>query len=676
MKKLLLLVLLAPLFFASCSDDASEPVPQGYGALSLLPSVDPTINASNSTRGETQPLTDLSGYTLTLGGQESKVIDPIPAGGTIGELVPGNYSAVLGNYPTPYSPAFSDPRYSGKVENIKIESGKTATAAFTLTQANAGLRFIYDGSLETHGLGNIVPQLAQGGVTLEYKADKREATGYFAPGTVTLRIMNGDAPVKINRESDSRDYTVAAKDLLTITLKIDTNEGSMAVVAEIDLEVNNRTDEVMLEKPSGPIESTAITVAGMGGQTLTVSFTDDTMATVTLDASGKGSFEGPEGGVIKSIRKGSGDEIPIGRKVGENVEFATDGNALILRPAVTHDGSSFRPVGIVGELMLANSNLSEKFLQEADLDLMDATWTPLGAKTAPFTGIYDGGGKSISNINIPLGTPYSGLFAANSGTLRNIVMASGTVVGQYVGSICGYNKGTIDRCVNEGVTVSLYGATARAGGIAGHNHNMNAKITNCHNKGLVTGIGTEVSAGGICGLSEDDCFITACRNDGKIDVEGGSSQIVMAAGICGDNWWVNGAAASRITACYNTGKVSAKEGYAAGVVGYNWWGEVVACYNTGEIVGEGKFAGGICVQNDSGSIYRSFWSGYHGKAIAQGTDSGYFYFDDGTAAPEEVGTAWPGDFTSYPDWALKADGGYWKSHGEKGAQSYPLLWWE
>ena len=173
-------------------------------------------------------------------------------------------------------------------------------------------------------------------------------------------------------------------------------------------------------------------------------------------------------------------------------------------------------------------------------------WTPIGnATTTPFSGTFDGNGKtitfslSVSGIeSTDPAKPY-GLFGANSGTIQNLGVAGsvtiasgynvyfGSIAGYnlaggvitdcfsscnvsltidgynlnpYVGGIVGQNEGTLENSYAVGDVIVTVPGSAYAGGIVGYNHNT---IFNCYAAGNVTvtneslvGIGT---AGGIAG---------------------------------------------------------------------------------------------------------------------------------------------------------------------------------
>lgn len=119
-------------------------------------------------------------------------------------------------------------------------------------------------------------------------------------------------------------------------------------------------------------------------------------------------------------------------------------------------------------------------------------WTPIGTVEHPFTGTFDGDGKTVKGLKISGGEPKDnqGFFGVNAGTIENLII-EGSVTGKdNVGGIAGKNTdtGMIKNCTLD-VTVT---GRNDVGGIAGKNDGI---ITGCTNKGSVTGSGSSGSGG-------------------------------------------------------------------------------------------------------------------------------------------------------------------------------------
>jgi hypothetical protein len=177
-------------------------------------------------------------------------------------------------------------------------------------------------------------------------------------------------------------------------------------------------------------------------------------------------------------------------------------------------------------------------------------WTPIGGSYnngyRPFSGAFNGDGKTISNLTINRTSNDIGLFGP---------IASGTV----------QNLGIVNASISGGELV---------GGIAGVVQD-NSSITNCYSTGSVSGGG---SSGGIAGGVGSNSTITNCYSTGAVS---------------GSNYYVGGIAGyvdnSSITNCYSTGSVS---GYVVGgIAGHVYRSSITNCYSTGAVSGD--YVGGI-----------------------------------------------------------------------------------
>ena len=204
--------------------------------------------------------------------------------------------------------------------------------------------------------------------------------------------------------------------------------------------------------------------------------------------------------------------IPVFGAVAQNI-IPGGGNNLNFSVVVKSTGNSgsitstpvpvFRT--ILEDLHLKLENFSDGLIgnhilgNNIDLSALGDPLTPIGNETNPFTGIFDGGGFTISGQTIEAADGVtSGLFGiiGPGGIVRNLglmdVDISGS--GQDVGGIAGVNWGTIQDCF---VTGSISG-TANVGGIAGRNHGL---VKNCYSTAAVSTINGFV--GGIVGIHEE-----------------------------------------------------------------------------------------------------------------------------------------------------------------------------
>ncbi|GHU92025.1 hypothetical protein FACS1894155_12170 [Bacteroidia bacterium] len=222
-------------------------------------------------------------------------------------------------------------------------------------------------------------------------------------------------------------------------------------------------------------------------------------------------------------------EYLIGRDGAEQIvlRLANNGN-LLFRPAV--DG--YIPVGSYAEFRLIDANGTTRggtYKQEADLDLMGVSWTPIHASQfgTGFTGTFDGSGFAINNLLV--NSRYAGLFGFSAGTIKNVHIASGSVTGE-----------------------------DQAGGVAAGNNGGTGTVIACSNAATVTSTRPDASIGGVVGVNVGT--IIASYNTGAVIATGRNS---YAGGVAG--YYAGGT----ITANYNTGTVTASGSgsYAGGVLG-------------------------------------------------------------------------------------------------------------
>ena len=155
----------------------------------------------------------------------------------------------------------------------------------------------------------------------------------------------------------------------------------------------------------------------------------------------------------------------------------------------------------------------------ANIDLNNEPWTPIGNYTEGnqiyYEGTFDGGGHTISGLNVTGEFVYAGLF----GTVKDGTIKSLTVAGKVspsnsqciVGGIVGYaSNAVIKNCSNH---CSVTGrATSIIGGIAGFN--ISGAIIDCYNVGTISGINYAEAIGGIVGSNSGT--ISNCYNVGTV----------------------------------------------------------------------------------------------------------------------------------------------------------------
>jgi len=174
-------------------------------------------------------------------------------------------------------------------------------------------------------------------------------------------------------------------------------------------------------------------------------------------------------------------------------------------------------------------------------------WTPIGTKTVPFAGIFDGQGYTISGVYCADESSEKGLFLATapSSVIKNLRFVNSYIATTKVATsakrtagIAAYGEGLFDsiycNVLVENNTVVTGGIVADMQGLGG-----NLEIKNCWFAGTLKSANTskkDVSLGGIIGWARncEKATITDCLFTGTIDygTEKGTSN-VYAAGIVG-----------------------------------------------------------------------------------------------------------------------------------------------
>ncbi len=88
----------------------------------------------------------------------------------------------------------------------------------------------------------------------------------------------------------------------------------------------------------------------------------------------------------------------------------------------------------------------------ADLDLADIPWIPIGTIEVPFNGTFDGGGHTISNLNVQI----DGAMTGNVAGFFGVIGSSGIVKDLHIGeSHIGDHEGLIFIDESDGSTCYL-----------------------------------------------------------------------------------------------------------------------------------------------------------------------------------------------------------------------------
>jgi prepilin-type N-terminal cleavage/methylation domain-containing protein len=246
--------------------------------------------------------------------------------------------------------------------------------------------------------------------------------------------------------------------------------------------------------------------------------------------------------------------------------------------------------------------LDGNYIQMANIDLSGYVagdgWVPIGNDINKFTGKFDGNGFMISNLTInSADARYLGIFGYVDGSeLSNISLTDVSVNGDgyvsIIGSLVGYNEGTIKNCYSAGtISGSPEGSI---GGLVGLNYGT---ILDSSYQGSIIGR-TLARAGGLVGSNDGN--ISGCYFNGSV-----TSPFGVVGGLVGSN-------CGTISNCYSTGSASGGI-YNGGLVGVNGEagpepvsGIIEHCYSIGYVEGQ-YFIGGLVGRNAIGPITHCYW---------------------------------------------------------------------
>ncbi|HBA69363.1 MAG TPA: hypothetical protein DCZ40_08405, partial [Lachnospiraceae bacterium] len=247
---------------------------------------------------------------------------------------------------------------------------------------------------------------------------------------------------------------------------------------------------------------------------------------------------------------------------------------------------------------------NKKFVLNTDIDLENVAFESIPV----FTGTFDGQEHTISGFRYNGDGYVAGLFRyiEKDGLVENLKLKGEIIASdekECIGSLCGVNYGTIQKCSFQG---SVSGRTT-VGGLAGVNEGTGT-IRNCMVGGRVTGY---YSTGGLAGKNHgvlSSCINRACINNDSewveeddemgmglflsINISGSGTELFSGV----DTGGIAGHSDGMITGCVNYGKIGYEHtGYNIGGIAGRQSGVVSLCTNTGEVYGR-KDVGGIIGQ--------------------------------------------------------------------------------
>jgi hypothetical protein len=310
-------------------------------------------------------------------------------------------------------------------------------------------------------------------------------------------------------------------------------------------------------------------------------------------------------------------------------------------------------------------------------DITLTNWTPIGDSANPFTGEFDGNGKTITlqsfagealagqyigifgytdgaainNLTVSVSLPeltgtstetaYAGaLIAWASDTALDGITATGTLgftsaKGLSLGGIAGYHGGSAsstegrNHVKNSVSSVDVTGAATgmcSVGGIHGTARYLVA--VGCRAAGDVSSAGTVYnnSSGGIGGNALYSTY-TGCAYEGGTVQVGGTGDMPYAGGIVGRSGSTGANVGNRLLRCSSGGTISAAGTggwpYVGGLIGYMHGNSTISqSYSTAAVSGSGSnaYIGGLAGNCSQGSRIENSY--YNGAITHTGTTTG------------------------------------------------------
>ena len=267
------------------------------------------------------------------------------------------------------------------------------------------------------------------------------------------------------------------------------------------------------------------------------------------------------------------------------------------------------------------------FKLKEDIDLAGITdWTPIGTAEKPFKGIFDGNGKTISNLSISVNESITGMdvkriglfgVLGRNGEINNLKLTGIKVNLHYtgvaadsipdagtafVGGLAGMNEGLISGCTVSG-TLTVEGADMAVGGIVGSN-GSNISTNTYPGRILDSSSDCTINAvphyqiaqvGGIAGiLTNATGIVDGCSSSGTVTVTGGVASAANgglyksspdAGGLVG--YAHKAEIRNSFSSCKVTVNTGGQDSRAGGLIGTVVDSIVDGCHATGEVVSAG-----------------------------------------------------------------------------------------
>ena len=278
-------------------------------------------------------------------------------------------------------------------------------------------------------------------------------------------------------------------------------------------------------------------------------------------------------------------------------------------------------VGLMGKTLTTNYVLvPADGTKTLDLSTVSGTQAPITKLSGTY--VFDGNGVTVTGVNITSNKQNVGFFAeVRDGAVVRDLTVEGTMITSThdgtannpgrLGGIVGYtaNQVTVQNCINEcPLNAGTGAANLVIGGIVGNantaTQGCEVTVTDCVNKGNITGGTATIGAAGVIGWANIGAVksfsVMNCKN--TADITSGGNDVGGIIGVIKGSGNTTTTVTAVVSCCQNTGAIKGKA-YVGGIVGdfgavtkkdgTSVVGEISLCQNSGTVTATGNDVGGI-----------------------------------------------------------------------------------
>jgi filamentous hemagglutinin family protein len=468
--------------------------------------------------------------------------------------------------------------------------------------------------------------------------------GSFGAGDILLLYNVGEGASAANAVYVAGDRLASGLSLTSGTLWADSANAGLSTSNLVTAKGSLTSSDIRYSVSGSEItllSTTTLTNSSVGGvtidtginwsaNTLTISPSSGNIAiNAVMNATAAAGLEMTALGGITTALSESGFSGKVNLASGTSLTI--NGNAYTIINSLGAAGSTTGT-----DLQGMNGNRAGYYALGSDIDASaTATWnwnaglgyyngfSPIGITAAPFTGVFNGLGHTVSGLYTRRTGYYTGFFGNTSGAIfHNIGLTGHTVIStaEYVGGLAAYtNAGSVYNSFASGSVTGRFGVGGLLGYAVGGTTVINAFTTgtvggNNHSIGGLVGYASAID------ISYSHSSVTINSTDGNV------------GGLVGYN---NGGGS--ITNSYASGNVSGTTS-VGGLVGYNT-GSITDSYATGNASG-GGYIGGLAGRSN-GTITQSYARGdATGTGGTIGGLVGYLEASGQVEYSFAIGTAW------------------------------------